>query len=82
MVSSALPLLLGEFSASYYFLMILTGGSRENLLHFMSKHVLPTFSSKSFTVSDLTLRSLIHFEFIFVYVYSHPAYLTYMQSTS
>ena len=28
--------------------------------------VLPMFSSKSFTVSGLTFRSLIHFEFIFV----------------
>ena len=26
------------------------------------------FSSKSFIVSGLTFRSLIHFEFIFVYV--------------
>ena len=34
----------------------------------MSKSVLPTFSSnKSFIVSGLTFRSLIHFEFIFVY---------------
>ena len=29
--------------------------------------VLPMFSSKSFIVSSLTFRSLIHFEFIFVY---------------
>ena len=29
--------------------------------------VLPMFSSKSFIVSGLTFRSLIHFEFIFVY---------------
>ena len=29
--------------------------------------VLPMFSSKSFIVSGLILRSLIHFEFIFVY---------------
>ena len=29
--------------------------------------VLPMFSSKSFIASGLTLRSLIHFEFIFVY---------------
>jgi len=29
--------------------------------------VLPMFSSRSFIVSGLTLRSLIHFEFIFVY---------------
>ena len=28
---------------------------------------LPMFSSKSFIVSGLTLRSLIHLEFIFVY---------------
>ena len=35
----------------------------------MSKRVLPTFSSKSFILiaSGLTFRSLIHFEFIFVY---------------
>ena len=33
----------------------------------MSESVLPMFSSRSFTVSGLTLRSLIHFEFIFVY---------------
>ena len=32
----------------------------------MSWGVLPMFSSKSFIVSDLTFRSLIHFEFIFV----------------
>ena len=29
--------------------------------------VLPVFSSTSFIVSSLTFRSLIHFEFIFVY---------------
>ena len=33
----------------------------------MSKSVLPMFSSKSLIVSGLTLRFLIHFEFIFVY---------------
>ena len=33
----------------------------------MSETVLPMFSSRSFIVSGLTLRSLIHFEFIFVY---------------
>ena len=32
----------------------------------MSLSVLPMCSSKSFTVSGLTFRSLIHFEFIFV----------------
>ena len=29
--------------------------------------VLPVFSSRNFIVSGLTFRSLIHFEFIFVY---------------
>ena len=33
----------------------------------MSSRVLPMFSCKSFIVSGLTNRSLIHFEFIFVY---------------
>ena len=33
----------------------------------MSLSVLPMFSSKSFIASDLTFRSLIHFQFIFVY---------------
>ena len=35
----------------------------------MSSSVLPMFSSKGFIVSGLTFRSLIHFEFIFVYIY-------------
>jgi len=33
----------------------------------MSESVLPMFSSRSFIVSGLTFRSLIHFEFIFMY---------------
>ena len=37
------------------------------LLWFMSKSVFPMFSSKSFIVSGLTFKSLIHLEFIFVY---------------
>ena len=32
----------------------------------MSESVLPTFSSRSFIVSGLMFRSLIHFEFVFV----------------
>ena len=34
----------------------------------MSKSVPPVFSSRSFMVSGLTFKSLIHFEFIFVHV--------------
>ena len=37
------------------------------LLSFMPESVGPMISSKSFIVSDLIFRSLIHFEFIFVY---------------
>ena len=33
----------------------------------MSLSVMTMFSSKSFVVCGLTFRSLIHFEFIFVY---------------
>ena len=44
----------------------LGGGSKRILLWFMSSSVLPMFSSKSFIVSGLTFRSLIHFEFIFL----------------
>ena len=33
----------------------------------LCQRVLPMFSSRSFIVSGLTFRSLIHFEFIFVY---------------
>ena len=45
----------------------LGGGSQKILLWFMSSSVLPTSSSKSFIISGLTFRSLIHFEFIYVY---------------
>ena len=45
----------------------LRGGSEKMLLSFMSESVWPLFSSKSFIVSYLIFRSLIHFEFIFVY---------------
>ena len=33
----------------------------------MSESVLPMFSSRSFIVSGFMFRSLIHFEFVFVY---------------
>ena len=41
-------------------------GSERILLGFMSKSALPMLSSKRFIVSGLTLKPLIHFEFIFV----------------
>ena len=36
-------------------------------LRAMPKSLLPMFSSRSFMVSDLTFKSLINFEFIFIY---------------
>ena len=45
----------------------LGGGSWWILLWFMLECVLPMFSSRSFTVSGLTFRCLIHFDCIFVY---------------
>ena len=40
--------------------------SRIILLQFMSKSVLPMFSSRSFVVSGFTFRFLMQFEFVFV----------------
>jgi len=51
----------------FLFIVITLGGGSEMLLRFMSESVWPMFSSNSFIVSGLIFRSLIHFEFIFVY---------------
>ena len=61
-----------SFIRSHLFIFVfisisLGGGSKRILLRFMSYSVLPMFSSKSLMVSGLTFRSLIHFEFIFVF---------------
>ena len=40
----------------------------------MSVNVLPMFSFRSFIVSGLTFRPLIHFEFIFVYGAEHNSF--------
>ena len=45
----------------------LGGGPQRILLWFISSSVPPVVSSKSFIVSGLIFRCLIHFEFIFVY---------------
>ena len=42
-------------------------GLKKILLQFMSRNGLPTFYYKSFIVFSLIFRSLIHFEFIFVW---------------
>ena len=38
---------------------------------FMSKNVLPMFSSRDFMISGLTFRSLIHFEFILYMIWGN-----------
>ena len=51
----------------FVFIFITLGSeSKQILLWFMSESVLPMFSSKSFIVSGLTFRSLIHLGFIFM----------------
>ena len=51
-----------------FIFIILGSGSSMMLLQFMSKSVLPMFSSRSFIVSGLIFRTLIHFQFIFCVV--------------
>ena len=53
----------------FVFIFITLGGeSKKILMWFMSESVLPMFSSKSFIVSGLTFRSLIHFlKFIYLF---------------
>ena len=64
MASFAMQMLLsliGSLLFIFVFIFItLGGGSKNILLLFMSKCVLPMFSSKIFIVSSLTFRSLIH----------------------
>ena len=72
MVSFAMQKLLSLIRSHLFlfvFIFITLGDeSQKILLLFMSRSVLPMFSSKSFFIlSGLALRSLIHFEFIFVY---------------
>ena len=69
MVSFAVQKLLSLIRSHLFVFIFITlgGGSKKILLRVMSKSVLPMFSSKSFIVSSLTFRPLIHFEFIFVY---------------
>ena len=69
MVSFAVEkLLVRSHLFMFVFIFFILGGGSENiLLHFMSESVWLMFSPKSFIVFGLTFRSLIHFEFIFVY---------------
>ena len=81
-LSGGLPFLFASFtvqklcSLTYFHLFILLllflheetdHPPQKKLLGPMSENILPMFLSRSFMVSGLTFKSLIHFEFIFVY---------------
>ena len=66
-VQKLLSLIRSRLFTFVFIFIILGSGSKKILLLFMSKSVFPIFLSKSFIVSSLTFRSLIHLEFIFVY---------------
>ena len=68
-VQKLLSLIRSHLFTFVFISITLGGGSSRILLCVMSLSVLPVFSSKSFIVSGLTCRFLIHFEFIFVYVW-------------
>ena len=66
-VQKLLSLIRSYLFTFVFISVILGGGSQRILLWFISLGVLPMFSSKSFIVSGLTFRSLIHFELTFEY---------------
>ena len=51
----------------FAFISVALGGGSRGSCCDLYQSVLPMFSSRSFIVSGLMFRSLIHFEFIFVY---------------
>ena len=60
---------VGPICLFFFFIVnTMISGSEKMLLWFMSESVWPMFSSRSLIVSGLISRSLIHLEFIFVYV--------------
>ena len=58
-----------SLSRSYLFLFSLfcETDQKRYCCNLCQESVLPVFSSQSFIISDLTVRSLIHFECVFVY---------------
>ena len=66
-VQKLLSLIKSHLFIFVFIVNTLRGGSEKVLLLLMSESVWPMFSSKSFIVSGLISRFLIHLEFIFVY---------------
>ena len=56
-----------SFKKFHFIFITQRGRWKSTLLSFMSKNVLPKFSSKSFIISSLTFKSLIYFVSIFMY---------------
>ena len=66
-VQKVLILIRSHWFICVFIVFNLGGGWNKMLLWLMSKGILSMFSSRSFIVSGLTFRSLIYFEFVFVY---------------
>ena len=66
-VKKLLSLIRSHLFILVFISIMLGGGSKKILLRFMLKSVLPVFSSKSFIVSGLTFRSLIHFDYFCIW---------------
>ena len=66
-VQKVLSLIKSLLLIFVFIFIILGDGFKKILWQFMSKSMLPIFSSESFIVSSLTFRYLICFEFTFVY---------------
>ena len=66
-VQRLLSLIKSYLFVFVFIVITLGGGSEKILLCFMSEGVRPMFSCKSFILSGLIFRFLIHFKFIFVY---------------
>ena len=66
MVSFTVQKLLNYLPFVYFYFHYSRRWVKEDLAVFLSTSVLPMFSSKSFVVSALTVKFLIHLEFIFV----------------
>ena len=63
-VQKLLSLIKSHLLIFVFTVITLGGGSEKMLLSFVSENVWPMFFSKSFIVSGLIFRSLIHFEFL------------------
>ena len=77
-VKKHLSLIRSRLFIFVFTFITLGSGSKKILLWFRSKSVLPMFSSKCLIISCLIFRSLVHFEFIFVYGVNVPISFIYM----